>query len=80
MKKKSIRVYLYADIIVIKTQGQGAGSNQGSTLSADGDAPNAIVTFNFWREHRLIVVDRNRPRHFSLDMINQEQLLASSNT
>ena len=50
--------------------------NKGSTLFADGDTPNAIVTYNFWREHRLIVVDPNRPRHFRLDMINQEQLLA----
>ena len=49
--------------------------NQGSTLFADGDTPNAIVTYNFWREHRLIVVDPNRPRHFRIDMANQEQLL-----
>ena len=41
--------------------------NNGSTLFADGDTPNAIVTYNFWREHRLIVVDQNRPRHFRLD-------------
>ena len=54
--------------------------NQGSTLFVDGDTPNAIVTYNFWREHRLIVVDPNRPRHFRLDMINQEQLLALSDT
>ena len=46
--------------------------NQGNTLFADGDTPNAIVTYNFWREHRLIVVDPNRPRHFRLDMIYQE--------
>ena len=50
--------------------------NQGSTLFADGDTPNAIVTYNFWREHGLIIVDPDRPRHFRLDMINQEQLLA----
>ena len=49
--------------------------NKGRTLFADGDTPNAIVTYNFWREHRLIVVDPNRPRHFRLDTINQ-QLLA----
>ena len=49
--------------------------NKGSTLFADGDTPNAIVTYNFWQEHRLIVVDPNRPRHFRLDTINQEQLL-----
>ena len=52
--------------------------NQGSTLFADGDTPNAIVTYNFWQEHRLIMVDPNRPRHFRLDVINQEQLLALS--
>ena len=54
--------------------------NQGSTLIADGDTPNAIVTYNFWREHRLIVVDPDSPRHFRLDMINQEQFLALNNT
>ena len=50
--------------------------NQGSTLFADGETPNAIVTNNSWREHRLIVVDSDRPIRFRLDMINQEQLLA----
>ena len=55
-------------------------SNKGSTLFADGDTPNAIVTYNFWQEHRLIVVDPNRPRHFRLDTISQEQLLALNNT
>ena len=54
--------------------------NQGSTLFADGGTPNAIVTYNFWREHRLIVADRDRPRHFRLDMINQEQFLALNDT
>ena len=54
--------------------------NQGSTLFADGDTPSAIVTGNFWREHRLIVVELDRPKHFRLDMINQEQLLALSDT
>ena len=49
--------------------------NQGRTLFADGDTPNAIVTFKFWREHGLIIVDQDRPRHFRLDLINQEQLL-----
>ena len=53
--------------------------NQGSTLFPDGDTPNAIVIYNFWREYRLIVVDPNRPRHFRLDAINQEQLLALNN-
>ena len=50
--------------------------NQGSTLFADGDTLNAIVTYNFWREHGLIIVDPDRPKHFRLDMINQEQLFA----
>ena len=54
--------------------------NQGSALFADGDTPNAIITFNFWREHGLIIVDLYRPRHFKLDMINQEQLLALNYT
>ena len=54
--------------------------NQGSTLFADGDTPNAIITFNFWREHGAIIVDPDRPRHFRLDMINQEQLLALNYT
>ena len=54
--------------------------NKGNTLFADGDTPNAIATYNFWREHRLIVIDPNRPRHFRLDMINQEQLLALNDT
>ena len=49
--------------------------NQGSTLFADGDTPYATVTYNFWREHRLIVVDPNRPRYFRLDAINWERLL-----
>ena len=53
---------------------------QCSTLFADGDTPNTIVTYNFWREHRLIVLGPNKPKHFKLDMINQEQLLALNNT
>ena len=53
--------------------------NKGSTLFADGDTAYAIVTYNFWQEHRLIVVDPNRPRHFRLDTINQEQLLTLNN-
>ena len=40
--------------------------NQGSALFVDGDTPNAIATYNFWREHKLIVADPNRPRHFRL--------------
>ena len=54
--------------------------DQGSTLLADGDTPNAIVTYNFWQEHRLFVVDPIRQRHFRLDMINQGQLLALNDT
>ena len=54
--------------------------NKGSTLFVDGDTPNAIVTYNFWREHGLIVVDPNRPRQFRLDMINQEQLILARST
>ena len=54
--------------------------SQDSTLFADGDTPNAIVKYNFWREHRLIVVDPNRPRHLRLDMIYQEHLLALNDT
>ena len=54
--------------------------NQGSALFVDGDLPNAIITFNFWREHGLIIVDPDWPRHFRLYMINQEQLLALNYT
>ena len=48
--------------------------NKDSTLFADGDIPNATATYNFWQEHRVIVVDPNRPRYFRLDTLNQEQL------
>ena len=54
--------------------------NKGNTLFAHGDTPNAIVAHNFWREHRLIVVDPKRPRHFKFDTISQEQLLAINDT
>ena len=54
--------------------------NQGSTLFADGDTPNTITTYNLSRENRLIVADPNRPRHFSLDMTNQEQLMTLNDT
>ena len=54
--------------------------NKGSTLFADGDTLNAIVAHKFWREHRLIVVDPNRPRYLRLDTLNQEQLLALNDT
>ena len=54
--------------------------NKASTIFADGNTPNAIVTYNFWQEHRLIVVVPDRPRHFRSDTINQEQLLALNDT
>ena len=54
--------------------------NQGSTLFAEGDTSNAIIMFNFWLEQGLIIVDPDRPRHFRLDMINQDQLLALNYT
>ena len=78
MEHHSILMYLYVDRKVIE------GTvllvrNQGSTLFTE-DTPNAIITYNFWREHRLIVVDPDRPRHFRLNMINREQLLALNNT
>ena len=31
--------------------------NKDSTLFTEGDKPNSIVLYNFWRGHRLIVVD-----------------------
>ena len=36
---------------------------------------NAIVTFNLWREHRLIETDPKRPREFRLVNMDQDQLL-----
>ena len=54
--------------------------NQGSALFANGDIPNAIITFNFWREHGLIMVDADMSRRFMLDMINHEQLLVLNYT
>ena len=54
--------------------------NQGSTLFADGDTLNVIVTYKLWQGHGLIIVDPDGPGHFRLDMINQEQLLALNNT
>ena len=49
-------------------------------LLLNGDRLNAVITYNFWREHRLIVVDSNRPMHFRLDTVSQEQLLALNDT
>ena len=54
--------------------------SKGSTLFSDGDKLNAIVTYNFWREQRLIVVHSNRSMHFRLDTVSQEQLLALNDT
>ena len=74
MMKQSIHIYLYTDNMVIE------GTRSGCRSFADGDAPNSIVTHNFGLEHRLIVVDPNRPRHFRLETINQEQLLTLNDT
>ena len=49
---------------------------KGNTLFANGDTTNAIVTYNFWQEHGLIIVNPDRPRQFRLDMINQGELLS----
>ena len=54
--------------------------NQGPTLFSDRDTPNAIITFKFWQEHGLIITDPDMPRHFRLDMINQDQLLPLNDT
>ena len=79
--KHGIHIYLYADNMVIEGIKLALlARNQGNTLFADGDTPNAIVTYNFWREHRLIVVDPDKPRHFKLDLINEEQFLAQNDT
>ena len=53
--------------------------NEGGTLFTEEDTPNAIVFYNYWREHRLIVVYPNKPRHFRVDAINREQLLVLNN-
>ena len=37
--------------------------NKVSALFADEDTLNAIVTYNFWRENEVIMVDPNRPRY-----------------
>ena len=49
--------------------------NPGSTEFADGSTPNAIVTYNMWREHGLIETDPARPRDFRLVSMENEQLL-----
>ena len=37
--------------------------NKVSALFADEDTLNAFVTYNFWRENEVIIVDPNRPRY-----------------
>ena len=49
--------------------------NPGSTELLNRDTPNAIVTFNLWREFRLIKTDPQRPRDFKLVNMDQKQLL-----
>ena len=49
--------------------------NPGSIEFADGPTPNAIVTYNMWREHGLIETDPARPREFRLVDVDNEQLL-----
>ena len=49
--------------------------NPGGTEFADGNTPNAIVTYNMWREHGLIETDPKQPRDFLLVNIDGEQLL-----
>ena len=49
--------------------------NPESTEFVDRDTPNAIVTYNIWREHGLIETDPRKPRDFRLVNINNEQLL-----
>ena len=49
--------------------------NPGSTEFADRDTPNAIVTYNMWREHGLIETDPRKPRDFRLVNIGEGQLL-----
>ena len=53
--------------------------NPGSTEFADGPTPNAIVTYNMWREHGLIETDPARPRDFRLVNVDDEQLLRIAN-
>ena len=49
--------------------------NPGSTDFADGNTPNAIVTYNMWREHGLIETDPKKPKDFRLMNIGDKQLL-----
>ena len=49
--------------------------NFGSTEFTDKDTPNAIVTYNMWRELGLIETAPNRPRDFRLVNMDQDRLL-----
>ena len=78
VKKQSILKYLYVDSTVKKRHKTQVllAHNQGSTLFAEVDTPIVIVTYNFWKVHRMIVFDPSRSRHFRLDATNREQLFA----
>ena len=69
----SISLYIYLYIYIYKVRVLLA-QKKGSTLFAERYTPNSIVLYNFWREHRLIVVDPNKSIHFRLDATNREQL------
>ena len=52
--------------------------NPGRTEFAEGDTPNAILTYNMWREYRLIETDPRMPRDFRfVDIAEELYLLAS---
>ena len=52
----------------------GLLKNPGSTEFADGNTPNAIVSYKVWREHGLIETDPKKPKDFRLVNIGDEQL------
>ena len=49
--------------------------NPGRTEFAVGDTPNAILTYNMWREYRLIETDPRMPRDFRFVDIAEELYL-----
>ena len=49
--------------------------NPVSTEFADGETPNAIVTSNFWQEHKLIETDPHSPRDVRLVEMDEDMLL-----
>ena len=51
--------------------------NEISTFIEEGDAQNAVVMYNTWREHRLTAINPNRERYFRLGAISCEKLLQS---